>query len=305
MNMDFDFDGVRTTEFGIGCDEGNVQTFCLVPVDDSVQGALFEMAQSTWQAMQAQTDGPSRYEPSEKYGGCEYVFLPFNDDMVQEMRNLHQATNLPIDASAMSNSSSLFCYFVHMTDGDGRRLTALRRATQFKGVLKKRLLRFVTDSLKIIEDNVFKLDTDFDLLIDSQNVHILRPAGFEFVGKLKEAVLAAVPQNIEVVQQEMSFVDFSGIQGYASQHPRAARYLASILTQSETQNINKQALIAQCKATGVEIQEADGIIAIQDKHVMGFLEVLDRRRYVIKLQENTPECFKAASRRRLQGENYK
>src|SRR2546426_481228 len=79
--------------------------------------------------------------------------------------------------------ATVFCYFARLTDSKGRRLTALRRATQFKGVLKSRLLRLVTDSLKLVEDHIFKLDRDFDLLIDSANVHILRPSGFEFAGE--------------------------------------------------------------------------------------------------------------------------
>ena len=100
-------------------------------------------------------------------------------------------------------------------------MTALRRATQFKGVLKNRLIRFVTDALKIVEDDIFKLDTDFDLLIDAQRVHILRPSGFEFAGQLQEAIMAAVPKNVTALKIDLGFVNFDVIENYASQHPRA------------------------------------------------------------------------------------
>lgn len=53
----------------------------------------------------------------------------------------------------------------------------------------------MTDALKLVEDRVFNLDTDFDLLIDPQRVHILRPSGFEFAGQLQGAILDAVPKN--------------------------------------------------------------------------------------------------------------
>jgi hypothetical protein len=206
-----------------------------------------------------------------------------------------------MDHNVLSDPSSVFCYFARMTDKQRRRLTALRRASQFKGVLKNRLIRFVTDALRIIEDKVFKLDTDFDLLIDGKNIHILRPSGFEFTSRLQEALLAAVPHNIKAIQHDMPFVDFASIQDYASHRARAARHLASIRGQKETTNIDKQAFKKLCKDTGVEIHESQGKIAVREDHVMGFLEVLDRRRYELELVKGSPERFKAASRRKLEG----
>jgi hypothetical protein len=186
-----------------------------------------------------------------------------------------------------------------MADSQGRHLTALRRATQFKGVLKSRLFQLMTDALRLIEDHVFKLDNDFDLLVDGRYVHILRPSGFEFTGKLQEAMLAAVPRNVGVIQRDLPYVEFSSIQDYASKHPRAARYLASIRAQKETNSIDKDALKKLCRDTGVEIQEINGTITVQEGHIMGFLEVLDRRRYELELVRGSPERFKASSRRKI------
>ncbi len=91
-----------------------------------------------------------------------------------------------------------------MIDEQGRSLTGLRRATHFKGVIRSRLIRFATDALKYIPDPVFKLDHDFDLLVDSSTVHILRPSGFEAAGKLQEVILAAVPQNVSTIQNDLT-----------------------------------------------------------------------------------------------------
>lgn len=299
MSLTFDLGGVKTTEFGVGRDDGDDQTFCLLPVDGDVQDVLREMATATWEAMQNLTDSPARYEPSEKHESSEYVHLPLNDDLATRMRELHQADNLSLDSTALADPAKVFCYFARMTDGKSRRLTALRRATQFKGVLKSRLIRLVTDALKLVEDKVFKLDSDFDLLVDGKTIHILRPSGFEFAGELQEAVLAAVPQNITAIQKDLKFVEFAGIQEYASKHPRAARYLASIRSQKETKNIDKSALKKLCKSTSVEVTDSNGKIAVQAGHEMGFLEVLDRRRYELELVKGSPERFKAASRRRI------
>jgi hypothetical protein len=301
MNLDFDLGNVTVTEFGVGRDDGNGQTFVVVPVDAEVQTALREMVQATWDAMQQDMDGPAKYEPSEKHGSTEYLTLPLADGMASSLRDLHGAATLDLEATALDEPSDVFCYFVRLTDKKKRRLTALRRATQFKGVLKKRLIRFVSDSLKLIDDRVFKLDSDFDLLVDSATVHILRPSGFEFAGKLQQAILDAVPENIKIIGTDLPFVEFGGIEAYAGKHTRAARYLASIRGQEETKNIDKSLLKKLCKQTGVEIAESKGMVIVADGQELGFLEVLDRRRYEVSLVKEKPERYRAASRKKING----
>ena len=91
----------------------------------------------------------------------------------------------------------VFSYFARFTDNNGERLTAMRRSMEFKGVLRHRhrLVRIVNDTLRMAQDDIFRLDTEFDLLIASDEVRILRPAGFETIGRLQEVIRAAVPQN--------------------------------------------------------------------------------------------------------------
>ena len=299
MKLEFDLDNVKLTEFGVGKDEDDVQTFVLVPVDASVKKALREMVHATWEAMQRDEEGPSKYEPAEKHGAIEYLTLPLSDDMAASIREMHGAVNLDVDTAALDEPANVFCYFARLTDKDKRRLTAMRRATQFKGVLKQRFVRFVDDTMKLLEDRVFKLDSDFDLLSDATNVHILRPSGFEFAGKLQQAILDSVPENIKAIRAELNFVDFSGIEKYAGKHPRAARYLASIRGQKETKQVDKGLLKKTCKQTGVEVGESKGKLRVNAGHEMGFLEVLDRRRYEITLVKDQPERYRAASRKKL------
>lgn len=301
MKLDFDMENVKLTEFGVGRDYDETQTFVAVPVDADVQAALREIVQATWDVMQKEDGGPVRYEPSEKHGGTEYLYLPLNDDLSAAIRDLHQAVDLDMDSSALTDPSDVFCYFARLTDDNNRHLTALRRATQFKGVLKSRLVRFLTDSLKLVEDRIFKLDSDFDLLVDSVNVYILRPSGFEFAGKLQQAILDAVSANIKILQKDLVFVNFDGIEAYACKHPRAARYLASIRGQNKTSNIDKVKLKELCKRTGVEINESKNGLNVDAGHEMGFLEVLDRRRYELELVNGYPERFKAGSRSPITG----
>jgi hypothetical protein len=271
-------------------------------VDADVQEALKEMALSTISAMNDASNEPSQYAPSEKYGGHENVFLPLDHELAKQLRQLHQATNIPLDSSALDDAENVFCYFARMTDQKGRHLTAVRRASQFKGILKSRLIRVVTDALRMVGDDVFKLDSDFDVLVDSENVLILRAAAFEFLGKLQSAVSAAAPGNLREIQKDLPFVDFSTVEDYAKRHPRAARYIASIRSQKETKNIDRLALKRLCKATGVAVDDFSGKISLQSENVMAFLEVLDRRRYRLELVKDAPESFRAASRTKLKSE---
>ena len=80
---------------------------------------------------------------------------------------------------------------------------------------------------------------------------------------------------------------------------RAARYLASIRAFGGTKNIDKAWLKKLCKETGVEVKESGGKIVIENGHEMGFLEVLDRRRYEVSLVKQQPERYRAASRKKI------
>jgi hypothetical protein len=300
MTVSFDFQNVTITEFGVGRDEAEGDSFLVVPTDHDVQVALQEMAIATRDEMNRISEtAPPVYEPSEKYGSSEYVYLPLQDEMAKQVRFIHEATNLAVDSKALSDPSKVFCYFARMGDAKGNHLTGIRRASQFKGILKNRLIRIVTDALKLVEDQVFKLDTDFDLLVDDERIHILRPSGFELVGELQAAVMDAAPDNIKLIKDDLPFVDFASIEAYASTHPRAARHLASIRAQDEAKDIDKTALKKLCKRTGVKIQDTNGKITIDEGSEMGFLEVLDRRRYHLELVKNSSEYFKAASRRKI------
>jgi len=154
----------------------------------------------------------------------------------------------------------------------------------------------LNDTLQIVDDTLFKLDRDFDLLIDANNVHILRPSGFEFAGKLQQAILDAVPNNVATIQAELPFVELNSIEKFAAKRPRAARYLASIC-EKQIKDIDKAALKNLCKSTGVDISESEDKVIITNGHEMAFLQVLDRRRYLVELVTGKPEKFVAGSRK--------
>ena len=296
--IDFEFDGIEVTEFGVGVDEGNGSDFVKLPVDGGTQDALREMALSTWRKMDASEDSAVDYSPGNKYASMEYVFVREDAGVDDTVRRVHSAGQLRIDGEALDRPEHIFCYFARFIDAGQRRLTAVRRATHFKGVLKATLIRFVSDSLKLVEDRVFRLDHDFDMLVDSSLTHILRPSAFEFVCGLRKQLLAAVSSNVASIRQDIPFVEFSNIEEYASTHPRAARYLASIRAQRSV-GVEFRALRDLCRSTGVEIDCMNGMITVAEDQALGFLEVLDRRRYQINLIRRGSEQFRASNRRRI------
>lgn len=301
MALDFDLNNVTCVEFGVGreVEPNNQQCFEVVPIDTTVQTALLEMVSNTLDIMQDHSSSLNIYQPSEKHAGIEYLYLPLSNELAQTMKSLHEATNITINSDALNNSTEIFCYFARFTDQTGKKLTALRRAIQFKGVLKNKLIKICDDSLKIVEDKIFKLDTDFDLLIDNTNIYMIRPSAFEFAGKLQEAILQAVPMNIASIAADITYVDFSSLQAYAEQRPRAARYIASIKSQAETKNINQNSLESLCRNTGVALTVQNGKVFVNTGHELGFLEVLDRRRYRLELIDGQAENFKASSRSKI------
>jgi hypothetical protein len=47
VNLSFDLENITITEFGVGRDGGDGETFVLVPVDADVQAALLDMVNAT------------------------------------------------------------------------------------------------------------------------------------------------------------------------------------------------------------------------------------------------------------------
>lgn len=299
MPAQFDLATTLVTEFGIGLDDGKVERYVLVPVDSAIQSALREMVAATRNEMKKVAKDSVLYDPSEKHAGKENLHLALGDELAANVRTIHEANNLAIEPNALSNPSDVFCYFGRLSDREGRRLTAVRRATAFKGVLKARFVQLFSDALKLIQEKIFKLDRDFDLLVDDAGVHILRPAGFEFVGELQEAILKAAPTNLKAIKADLPFVDFGPIETYAAAHPRAARHLASIRAQHETKNIDQGRLKNACERTGVKVRTVQGKLVVDPSSIMDFLGVLDRRLYQVELVKGSPESSRAASRSKI------
>ena len=304
MNVDFDMSQNVTAEFGVGQREGDTVQFFLMPVDDTVQDALLREAESTMTSIASiapMTANAPHFDPSEKYGNKEYVVLPLQHELAAFLAELHEADNLSLTTPKLESLRNAYCYFLRGTDRNGRRLTALNRASQFKATLGRqgRLLMLFSDALQVIPDPVMQLNVGFDIVIDSEFIHILHPASFRALGNIDEAIAQAVPQNVNAISQVASYVDWSNIEEYAVGHSRAASLLASIRTQGYAGNLDQAALQSLCRRTGVALETYQGQVVVPKEQIISFLEVIDRRRYEIGLVPNRPEQYKASSRTRV------
>lgn len=303
MKIEFDISQIHTAEFGVGQKLGETIQYSLLPADDTVQDALVQETKSALTSIEKMPDSPPHFDPAEKYSGKEYLVLPLHHELSASLAELHEVNSLSLNTPQLKRLRRAFCYFLRGTDKNGNRLTAINRAAQFKATLGKqgRLMVLFSDSLHVIPDPVMQLNVGFDIVIDSEFIHILHPASFRFLGNVNEAIAQAVPRNIESISKAASYVNWSNIGEYAIGHSRAASLLASIQTQGYADNLDKVALESLCAKTGVELDSSGGQIVVPKGQILPFLEVVDRRRYEIGLVPQTPEQYRASSRTRVGG----
>lgn len=98
MALNFNLGSVSSTEFGVGYEEDGDEKFSLIPVDTSVQDALKEMAEDTWDSMGGDED-PDEYQPSEKYGSQEYIYIRFC--LARRLPRVSLRRNVTTQATAM------------------------------------------------------------------------------------------------------------------------------------------------------------------------------------------------------------
>ena len=304
MSVEFDVGQIRVAEFGVGERGEQEEEFTLVPIDLSVREALIGEAESTLSGIaEPRQVNPQEFDPGEKYGPSEYLVLPLGHEWAAPLARLHGAVHLAQDSPALEQLRSAFCYFLRATDREGRRLTALNRASQFKATLGKqgKLMRWVSDGLHVIPDPVVQLNAGFDVVIDAKWVHILHPASFRSLGNVDAAIAEAVPRNVEAISRSASYVEWSSIAQYAASRSRAAGLIASISAHGYAESLDRAEVESLCSRTGVVIDTSGDRIVVPDSQVLAFLEVIDRRRYEIGLVPGRSEQYRASSRTRVGG----
>ena len=206
--------------------------------------------------------------------------------------------SLPLSRAAASfmtreRFSAIFGKFM---DSNGRSLLGIRRSSSFKGVLKQkpRLVSLVSDELRMVEDDLFRLDNDFDVLVDDEQVCILRVAGFELIGGLQDAVKEAAAENVQALGSALPFVDISAVDP-GSFSITTARQLAAV-KQQQLSGITLDSLRDSCDENEVPYSLTNGKLEFGEDGIGDLLDVLDRRLYTDGLVPGSVTRYKAGSR---------
>lgn len=299
----FNLEKIVSVEFCLSLDANNDESHVQVPVDISVQNMLLSMLEQTAGQLWREDCTLSAFELSEKYGSKEALFAAIEADAFQKVREIYAEENLPVDSAALGKTKDLLYYFVIFRDEAGRKVVGVRRATQFKAILsaQNRLIRWMDDSLRAMTDNIFRLDNDFDFIIGLENIYILRPSGFEYIADVNALVSEKAKEKALALSTSIDFVDFASLAEYAGSHKRAARLISAISIRNDLDKIKNDKLRVAAQQTCVELEEIDGKIRPKKGHEIGFLELLDNRRYTTSFTDELPRPFIAASRQAIGG----
>jgi hypothetical protein len=176
---------------------------------------------------------------------------------------------------------------------------AVRQATQFKGAFKGRFFSVIDNTLRLIPDRVFKLDDRFDFLLTALHVYILHAAAFERIAEVEAFVSARAHALTLELGTVVKFIDFTGLANYVANHKRGARLVAALKTRTDLHTIKRPLFEKAAKETGVELENAGRKLIPREGSELGFLEMLDDRRYTTALRSGSKPAFVASSRRRL------
>lgn len=293
----FDASEIATVEFGTCYDIDEAEKFYLVPIDPDVQGALKEMLHATASALMGEGTELEKYEPAEKYGPTERLIAAIDDPAMVRVASIYNAKNIETKPTALESTGSLAFYFAIFGDKQQNKVMAIRRATQFKGVVKARLISLFDETLKLVDRDVFRLDQDFDYVVDGTHVFILRPAGFEFTAGVEEQIAAQAKQMTRDLAKTLPSVAFKKIIDFVAAHRRAGRLVASLKSRSDLPLTSMLKLKRGCKHNKIQLETENGKIWPAKGFEIAFLELLDRRRYVVELIEKEEELYVAASRK--------
>ena len=299
--MTFKMENFKRAEFYVCLNAHHTEQHYQVPVDTSVQNALKDMLAVTLSKIDElkKNEGFEEFSPAQKYSANDAVFCKMDSEYAEIPRLLLEEKEIPETSHATDDLAQISFYYVIAYDSDENKLLGVRRASQFKGVLKSKLINVVDNTLHLLPEKTFRLDADFDYVADQDMLWALRPAGLEFTGQLTAAVVAMASQASAEVAKRVSFLDLSKLGVYASKHPRAARYLAAVRSRNDLEKISQKYLVAYCANADVELIDKDGKLSPAEGQEILFLEVLDRRVFTAELIEGEKERYEAPNRKNV------
>src|SRR5690554_4759109 len=141
----------QNIEFGLALFIDNEESYIRIPVDNTVKESLVDMRKEFYTQYDTGEEEPEIFLPSEKYASTERLRVNLNEDYLKSIRGLYQNTNISIVSKDLGDvAEKIGYYFAVFYSNHGNRELAIKRSSQFKGLLKKKnkLVRLFDDTLK-------------------------------------------------------------------------------------------------------------------------------------------------------------
>ena len=300
IENDIDIGHIVSVNFGIALrSNGNLY---FVPTDAGLKGALKEMIAGTVAALNTAQGDWQAYDISEDYGQRRRVYCNRGSEYMAVFSTLFDAGALDDLTNLPDHVNDIEYYFAEITDDQNRRMVGVRKATQFKGTVKakNRLVRMTNDTLSIIEDTVFKLDNEFDVLITDANVYILNDTQMQLLADITSRVAATAKDKIQAIENTITFLDLSRIKEKIEKHPRVARYAASIAQNPLIANFQRAKIETLAQQHGIVFKELEtGKLQCRVEDEAKLMELLDARRYHLDLADNGGDPYRATGRQKV------
>ncbi|MCW0982787.1 DUF4868 domain-containing protein [Agrobacterium sp. BT-220-3] len=300
IENEIDIANLVTMNFGVGLRRSGNMYF--VPTDAGMKGALKDMIASTVGALNAIEGAWQKYDISEDYGERRRVYCERDDEYMKAFSELFDAGTLDDLTNLTEHVNDIEYYFAEVTDNQKRKIVGARKATQFKGTVKakNRLVRMVDDTLSIIEDAVFKLDNEFDVLITDAHVYIVNDARMQQLGDITSHVAATAKNKVQHIEDTINFLDLSRIKEKIENHPRVARYAASIAQNPALGNFQRAKIEELAVQHDIVFKELDnGKLQCRVQDEARLMELLDARRYHLDLANNGGDPYRATGRQKV------
>lgn len=290
---------ITSADFGAKL-SGNPQLH-FVPTNDKARSALKRMIRETVATFDRLDTPWEELDISEDYGGQRRIFVPRNSEYMADIAPYYDVAALPELTDLPQRLPGLEAYFAVFRDDQGRKAVGVKKATQFKATLgaEGKLLRLTQDTLTLIDEKVVRLDPTFDAIVTADHVFILAPRRIELLGNYVEKVAATAEEKVQRIHDTVAFLDLSRIKTKIKAHPRMARLAASVALRPDLADTQMEYVTEHARLQGIPLKEVDGRLRCNVAHEMKLLEILDRRRYHVKLTPAEPEPFRATARQRV------
>lgn len=303
IDADFSLGAIQSTNFGV-CLRSNQNMF-FVPTDGGTQAALREILTSTAIAFGKIPTDWEALDISEDYGTRRRIYTDRSSEYMTHLSEIFDVGALDDLTDISAHVADIDFYFAVFSDDVGRRAVGIKKANRMKGTMKarNRLVRLVDDTLQLIEEDVLRLDEEFDVIVTDAHVFILNVLPMEQLARVVEKVAATAADKIQLIHDTLSFLDLSRIKETIGSHPRIARNAASVASNPSLSAFKQAPIEALAAKHGIKFKLlANGRLQCRVQDNAKLIELLDARRYHLDLSGDGGAPYRATGRQQVSGE---